>query len=131
MHPDCVLDVRFRGLFINKYEKGKVSQLWVHKNDHFFNQDKVMNAFSTMQGSDIDTSRLSNIMKDHQIFYVELDPKSSKAIKIKQDEKKEIKEETVSSNIYIKNKGNGLVLDVEGEGGAGTNVSIRPFHNRC
>ena len=70
MHPDCALDVQFAGLYIDKYKKGKVSQLWVFKDDSFFNQGEVMNAFSSMPGTRVNTSRLSHFGRDEQKFYV-------------------------------------------------------------
>jgi len=46
LHPDCVLDVRGEGggasLFLAKYQKGKVSQLWRYKNNILGNQATVL-----------------------------------------------------------------------------------------
>ena len=44
-YPHCALDVRSTGLYLDLYEEDKVSQLWIYKDDRFFNQGRVMTAF--------------------------------------------------------------------------------------
>ena len=72
MHPHCALDVRSTGLYLGVYEEGKVSQMWIFKNDRFFNQGRVMTAFLTIPGdtTPIDTFPLSHFGSDDQKFYI-------------------------------------------------------------
>ena len=71
-YPHCAIDVRSTGLYLDVYEEGKVSQLWIYKNDRFFNQGRVMTAFLTIQRdtTPIGTFPLSHFGSEDQTFYI-------------------------------------------------------------
>ena len=69
-HPHCALDVRSRGLYLDVYEEGKVSQLWTYKNGRFFNQGRVMTSSEWSATTPIDTFPLSFFGSEDQTFCI-------------------------------------------------------------